>query len=69
MLLGLFITISLLKINRDNLNEGDDYGMPFSEIKYTQGSCYISLFKYKSFDQSDPRESPQILDIYSVVVI
>ena len=28
----------------------------------------ISLFKYKFFGQSDPPESPQILDIYSVVV-
>ena len=36
---------------------------------YTHGSCYISLFKHKSFDQSDPPESPQILDIYSVVLL
>ena len=31
--------------------------------------CKISLFKYKSSDRSDPPESPQILDIYSVVVL
>ena len=37
--------------------------------QYTHGSCYISLFKYKSFDQSDLPESPQILNIYSVVVL
>ena len=30
-LLGLFVTISLRKINQDNLNERDDYGVPFSE--------------------------------------
>ena len=35
----------------------------------TRMGLFISLFKYKSFDQSDPPESPQILDIYSVVVL
>ena len=30
---------------------------------------YMSLFKYKSFGQSAPPESPQILGIYSVVVL
>ena len=29
----------------------------------------ISLFKWKSFDQSDPPEWPQALDIYSLVVL
>ena len=33
------------------------------------GHGYISLFKCKSFDQSDPPEWLQILDIYSVVVL
>ena len=33
----------------------------------TRTGFYISLVKYKSFDQSDPPESSQILDIYSVV--
>ena len=68
-LLRLFDTISLRKINEDDLNEQDDYVVPFSEQRYTHGSCYISLFKCKSFDQSDPPEWPQILDIYSVVVL
>ena len=63
-LLGLFVTISLQKINEDDLNKRDDYGVPFSEQQYTQGCFYISLFKYKSFGKSDPPESPQILDIY-----
>ena len=54
--------------NEDNLNEQDYYGMPLSEQLYTHGSCYISLFKHRSFDQSDPPEAPQILDIYSVLV-
>ena len=52
-LLRLFVIISLRKINEDDLddlNERDDYGGPFSEQQYTHGSCYISLFKCKSFD-------------------
>ena len=53
------------KMNEDNLNERDDYGVLSSKQQYTHGS----LFKYKSFDQSDLPESPQILDIYSVVVL
>ena len=69
MLLRLFVSISLRKINEDDLNERHDYGVPFSEQQYTHGSCYISLFKCKSFDQSDPPEWPQILDIYSVMVL
>ena len=68
-LLRLFVTISLREINEDDLNERNDYGVPFSEHQYTHRSCYISLFKCKSFDQSDPPEWPQILDIHSVVVI
>ena len=68
-LLRLFVPISLRKINEDDLNERDDYGVPFTEQQYTHGSCYISLFGCKSFDQSDPPERPQILDIYSVVVL
>ena len=53
-LLRLFVTISLRKINEDDLIERHDYGVPFSEQQYTHGSCCISLFKCKSVDQSDP---------------
>ena len=66
---GLLVTISLRKINQDNLNERDDYGEPFSEQQYAHRSSYLSLLKYKSFGQSDPPESPQVLDICSVVVL
>ena len=66
-LLRLFLTISLWKIDEDDFIERDDYGVPFSEQQYTHGSCHIFLFKCKSFDQSDPPEWSQILDIYSVV--
>ena len=68
-LLGLFVTITLRKINQDNCNERDGYGVPFSEQQYTHEFCCIILFKCKSFDQSDPPESPHILDIYSVVAL
>ena len=71
--LGTFVTISLRKINEDDYEddygEQDDYGVPFSEQQCTHGSCYISMFKCQSFDQSDPSEWPQILDMYSVVVL
>ena len=33
------------------------------------GSCCISLFKFKSFDQFNPPELHQILDIFSVVAL
>ena len=48
-LLRLSVAISLRKINEDDLNEQDDYDVPFSEQQYMHGSCYISLFKCKSF--------------------
>ena len=60
MLLGLFVTISLQKMNQNNLIRPGDYGVPFFEQQYMHGPCYISLFKYKSFDQSDPPESPEV---------
>ena len=46
-----------------------DYDVLFCEKKHTHGSCYISLFKFKSFDQLIPPKLPQILDIYSVVAL
>ena len=67
--LETFVTIRLRKINGDDLNERDDYSVPSSGKQYTHWSCYTSLFECKSFDQSDPPEWPQILDIYSAVVL
>ena len=58
--LGL-VTISLRKINPDNLNERDDYGVPISEQQYTHGFCYISLFEYKN--------SPKFRHLLSYVVL
>ena len=54
-------------MKEDNISHSGDYDAPFCEQQYTYGSCHISLFKFKSFDQLIPPELPQILDIYSVV--
>ena len=59
----------LQKMKEDNISQSDDYDASFCEQQYTHGSCYISLFKFKSFDQFNPPELPQILDTYSVVAL
>ena len=38
-------------MKEDNISQLGDYGAPFCEQEYTHGSCYISLFKFRSFDQ------------------
>ena len=38
-------------MKEDNISRLGDYDAPFCEQQYTHGSCYISLFKFKSFDQ------------------
>ena len=40
-------------MKEDNISQLDDYDVSFYEQQYTHGSCYISLFKFKSFDQFD----------------
>ena len=55
-------------MKEDNMTQLGDYDAPFCE-QYTHGSCYISLFKFKSFDQCNTPKLPQILDIYSVVAL
>ena len=37
-------------MKEDNISQLSDYDAPFCE-QYTHGSCYISLLKFKSFDQ------------------
>ena len=54
-------------MKEDNISQSGHYDMPFCEQQYMIGSSYISLFKFKSFDQLIPPKLPQILDIYSVV--
>ena len=60
-------------MKEDNISSQlGDYDVPFCEQQYTNGSCYISLFKFKSFDQLIsplPLKLPQILDIYSLVAL
>ena len=34
-----------------NISQLGDYDVPLCEQQYTHGSCYISLLKFKSFDQ------------------
>ena len=66
--LETFLSPSVLqKMKEDNISQLGDYDAPFCEQQYTHGSCYTSLFKFKSFDQLIPPKLPQILDIYSVV--
>ena len=67
-LLRLAITINLQKMKEDNISQLGDYDALFCEQQYT-GSCYISLFKSRSFDQLILPKLPQILDIYSVVTL
>ena len=38
-------------MKEDNISQLGDYDAPFYEQQYTHGSCYISLFRFKSFDQ------------------
>ena len=54
-------------MKQDIISQLGDYDAPFCEQQYTHRSCYISLFKFKSFDHLIPPRLPQILDIYSVV--
>ena len=38
-------------MKEDNISQLSDYDVPFCEQQYTHGTCYISLFKFNSFDQ------------------
>ena len=49
--LRLSITINFTKMKDDNISQLGDYEVPFCEQQYMHGSCYISLFKFNSFDQ------------------
>ena len=41
----------LQKMKEDNISRLDDHEATFCEQQYAHGSCYISLFKFKSFEQ------------------
>ena len=38
-------------MKEDNICQLGDHDTPLCEQQYMHGSCYISLFKFKSFDQ------------------
>ena len=41
----------ILQKIKDNISQLGDYDAPFCEQQYMHGSCYIYLFKFKSFEQ------------------
>ena len=45
-------------MKEDDISQLGDYDAPFCEQQYTHGSCYISFFKFKSFDQLIPPPPP-----------
>ena len=68
MLLRLFVIVSLRKIDEDNLNERDDYGVCYSLNNNTHmGLLYLFVSEIALLISLIP--PPQILDIYSVVVL
>ena len=44
-------------MKEDNISQLGDYDAPFCEQQYTHRSCYILLFKFKSFDQLIPPQT------------
>ena len=47
-------------MKEDNISQLSDYDKPSCEQQYTHGSCYISLFKFKSFNQFNTPKLAQI---------
>ena len=68
-LLRLYIAINFTKMKEDNISQLGDYDVSLCEQQYSHRYCYISLFKFKSFDQFNTPKLPQISDIYSVVAL
>ena len=48
-------------MKEDNISQLGDYDAPFYEQYRHDGSCCISLFKFRSLDQLIPPKLPQIL--------
>ena len=53
----------------DSASQLKDYDASFGEGPSARWSRYISLFKFKSSDQFNTPKLPQILGIYSVVLL
>ena len=56
-------------MKEQNVSQLDDYDVPLCKRQTTHWPYYISLSKFKSFNEFNPPKLPQILDIYSVVVL
>ena len=52
-------------MKEDNISQLGDYDPPFCEQQNTHGSYYISLFKFKSFDQFIPQTDPNFRHLLS----
>ena len=64
------IELILQKMKEDSASQLGDHDPPFCVQHHTtHWSFYISLFKFKSFDQLVPPKLLQILDIYSGVAL
>ena len=63
----LFLTsLMLQKMKEGNISQLGDYDAPLCELQYTHGSCYISLFKFKSFDQfNTPQTASNFIHLLS----
>ena len=46
-------------MKEDNISQLGNYDTPFYEQQYRHGSCYTSLFKFKSLDQLLPPKLPK----------
>ena len=63
--IGCKYLVELLRLSINNKftkSVKGDYDVPICEQQYRHGFYYISLFKFKSFDQLIPPKLPQILD-------
>ena len=54
-------------MKENNISQLGDYVAAFGEQQYTHGSCYISLFKFKSFDQLIPSNFRHLLSCGTIV--
>ena len=57
---GDFLSPLILQKMKEDISQLGDYDEPFCEQQYTHGPCYISLFRFKSFDQLILPKLPQI---------
>ena len=57
------------KMKEDYFSQLDDHDEPFYERQYTRGSCLFVCTNSNPSISLIPPERPQILDIYSVVVL